>query len=152
MLLKLVNLSVVTSLWFVSVNLGGCSAQVGENPAYTVSNASIRVPAPGRTMTAGYFEFTNNSEEAVTIIAVRSSAAERVEMHTVLKVDDQMRMRPLPKLAVPAGDSAIFTSGGNHLMLFGVELSDTPTILEIELDNGTIVSAPLQSTALNQTN
>lgn len=152
MLLKPINFSVMTSLWFVLLILGGCSAEVEENSTYTVSNASIRTPAPGRTMTAGYFEFTNNSAEAVTIIAVRSSAAERIEMHTVLKVDDQMRMRPLPELTVPAGETAIFTSGGNHLMLFGIELSDAATILEIELDNGTVVAAPFQSTALNQTN
>jgi copper(I)-binding protein len=43
----------------------------------------------------------------------------------------------------------VFASGGNHLMLFGVQLTDTPAILEIELDNGESIAAPFQQTRLN---
>ena len=103
----------------------------------------------GRTTTAAYFDFTNNSTESVRIIGVSSVAAERIEMHTIISVDDQMRMRPLQNIEVTAGTTVNFASGGNHLMLFGVQLDGAPAILELELDNGEVVKAPFQPTPLN---
>lgn len=149
MLLTRTQLPFLAALAMALLNLGGCSAPTNESAPYTVSNASIRTPVAGRTTTAAYFEFANNSDAAVKIIGVSSTAAERVEMHTIIKVDDQMRMRPLPEIAVPAKDNVVFASGGNHLMLFGVQLTDTPAILEIELDNGESIAAPFQQTRLN---
>jgi copper(I)-binding protein len=149
MLLTRTQLPFLAALAMALLSLGGCSAPTNENAPYTVSNASIRTPVAGRTTTAAYFEFTNNSDAAVKIIGVSSTAAERVEMHTIIKVDDQMRMRPLPEIAVPARDKVVFARGGNHLMLFGVQLTDTPAILEIELDNGESIAAPFQQTRLN---
>ena len=112
------------------------------------SNASIRTPVPGRTVTAGYFDFKNNSDVSVTIVGVSSDVAASIEMHTIKKIDDQMRMRPLTEISVAPGTVVNFASGGNHLMLFDVQLGNSPSVLKIELANGVIVEAPFQHTQL----
>jgi len=126
----------------------GCTPTT-QNPAtYDVSNASIRTPVPGRTVTAGYFDFKNNSDATVTIVGVSGDVAASIEMHTIKKIDEQMRMRPLPEVSVAPGAVVNFASGGNHLMLFDVQLGNSPSVLKIELANGVIVEAPFQHTRL----
>ena len=49
-------------------------------------------------------------------------------------------MRPLTSIEVAAGETVEFASGGNHLMLFGVQLGGEPTIVQI--DNGKVVETP----------
>ena len=130
------------------VGMIGCTPST-QNPAtYDVSNAGIRTPVPGRTVTAGYFDFKNNSDVSVTIVGVSGDVAASIEMHTIKKIDDQMRMRPLPEISVAPGTVVNFASGGNHLMLFDVQLGNSPSVLKIELANGVIVEAPFQHTKL----
>ena len=130
------------------VGMIGCTPST-QNPAtYDVSNASISTPVPGRTVTAGYFDFKNNSDVIVTIVGVSGDVAASIEMHTIKKIDDQMRMRPLPEISVAPGTVVNFASGGNHLMLFDVQLVNSPSVLKIELANGVIVEAPFQHTQL----
>ena len=126
----------------------GCAPAKQNSSAYDVSNASIRTPMPGRTVTAGYFDFENNSDATVTIVGVSGDVAASIEMHTIKKIDDQMRMRPLPEVSVAPGAEVNFVSGGNHLMLFDIQLGDSPSVLKIELANEVIVEAPFQHTQL----
>ena len=149
MLLNRLNFVVSTAAGAILLTLAGCTATPEESTPYELTNASIRTPVAGRTTTAAYFEFTNNSSQLVKIIDVSSTAAERIEMHTVVKVDEQLRMRPLTSIEVAAGETVEFASGGNHLMLFGVRLDDEPTIVQIELGNGEVVETPFQPTQFN---
>ena len=130
------------------LGLSGCAPSPQDSAPYQVSNASIRTPLPGRSVTAGYFDFKNNSDQIVTIVGVSSDIAKRIEMHTIKKVGEQMRMRPLPELDVEPRAQVTFTSGGKHLMLFDAELAESPSILKIELANGVVVEAPFQHTEL----
>ena len=149
MLLNRLKFVVGTTAGAILLTLAGCTATPEESTPYEVTNASIRTPVAGRTTTAAYFEFTNNSSQLVKIVGVSSTAAERIEMHTIIKVDEQMRMRPLTSIEVAAGETVKFASGGNHLMLFGVQLGGEPTIVQIELDNGEVVETPFQPTQFN---
>ena len=133
MLLNRLKFVVSTAAGAILLTLAGCTATPEESTPYEVTNASIRTPVAGRTTTAAYFEFTNNSSQLVKIIGVSSTAAERIEMHTVVKVDEQLRMRPLTSIEVAAGETVEFASGSNHLMLFGVQLDDVPTLSLIHI-------------------
>jgi copper(I)-binding protein len=124
----------------------GCMPSAQDAEIYEVSNASIRTPLPGRTITAGYFDFKNQGDAAATIVGVSSDIAASIEMHTITKIDGQMRMRPLSEIAVEPGAVVTFASGGNHLMLFDVELGDSPSTLKIELASGDIIEAPFHHT------
>ena len=137
-----------TCVFVLMVGTIGCTPST-QNPAtYNVSNASILTPVPGRAVTAGYFDFKNNSDVSVTIVSVSGDVAASIEMHNIKKIDDQMRMRPLPEIRVAPGTVVNFASGGNHLMLFDVQLGNSPSVLKIELANGVIVEAPFQHTQL----
>ena len=149
MLLNRIKFFVSTTASAILLTLAGCTATPEESTPYEVTNASIRTPVAGRTTTAAYFDFTNNSSQSVKIVGVSSTAAERIEMHTIIKVDGQLRMRPLTSIEVAAGETVKFASGGNHLMLFGVQLGGEPTIVQIELDNGEVVETPFQPTQFN---
>ena len=149
MLLNRIKFFVSTTASAILLTLAGCTATPEESTPYEVTNASIRTPVAGRTTTAAYFDFTNNSSQSVKIVGVSSTAAERIEMHTIIKVDEQLRMRPLTNIEVAAGETVKFASGGNHLMLFGVQLGGEPTIVQIELDNGEVVETPFQPTQFN---
>ena len=149
MLLNRLKFVVGTTAGAILLTLAGCTVTPEESTPYAVTNASIRTPVAGRTTTAAYFEFTNNSSRSVKIVGVSSTSAERIEMHTIIKVDEQMRMRPLTSIEVAAGETVEFASGGNHLMLFGVQLGGEPTVVQIELDNGEVVETPFQPTQFN---
>jgi len=130
----------------------GCAPSDSDSSGlYQVSNTTIRTPIPGRAVTAGYFNFKNNSDESVTIVGVSSDIASRIEMHTIKNIGEQMRMRPLPEAIVDAGAEVAFASGGHHLMLFDTQLVGSSSILNIELANGVIVEAPFQHTQLIDT-
>lgn len=82
----------------------------------------VRASAPGQTNGAGYMEIENSGSGPDRLVAVRSSAAERVELHTVVTENGVARMTPLEQgLAVPAGGEAELAPGGNHVMFIGLK-------------------------------
>ncbi|MAD74261.1 MAG: hypothetical protein CML20_05595 [Rheinheimera sp.] len=83
-----------------------------------VADGQVRVPMPGRTVTAGYFTIQNNTAETVSLTAVKSSAFERAELHQHSHQDGVMRMEQIPHIAIEANTSVTLQPGGLHLMLF----------------------------------
>lgn len=57
---------------------------------------------------------------ADTLLSAATDAAEVVELHTVERDGDIMRMRPVPQIEVPAGGSTALEPGGLHMMLIGL--------------------------------
>ncbi len=100
----------------LALTVTGCT---GADPL-TVSNARVRQVIPGQDKTAAYLDLRNTGDAAVTIIGAESDAARAVEMHTTVHDGDQVRMKPLSEVVVPAGQTVRFEPGGRHLMLFGV--------------------------------
>ena len=74
----------------------------------------------------------NRKLGAVALVGAESDAA-RVEIHTMLREDGMMRMRPVDRVEIPAGGSAALAPGGNHLMLFDVDATRAGTLVEVEL-------------------
>ncbi|HAW92802.1 MULTISPECIES: copper chaperone PCu(A)C [unclassified Arsukibacterium] len=83
-----------------------------------VTDGQVRVPMPGRTVTAGYFTIQNNTTESVRLTAVKSSAFERAELHQHSHQDGVMRMEQVTHIAIDANTSVTLQPGGLHLMLF----------------------------------
>lgn len=80
-----------------------------------VANAWVRAPAPGQKTVAAYLELT--SEHDAALVAAGTPAAARVEMHSSSVDGGVMRMRALPRIELPAGQTVKLAPGGNHLML-----------------------------------
>lgn len=71
---------------------------------------------------AGFVEIVNTGKAADQLLSASSSAADKVEIHTMSMDGGIMRMRPLPNgVAVPAGATTRLQPGGNHLMLIGLK-------------------------------
>lgn len=111
------------------------------------------VPAAAETMvheawaraTAGpprtgaiYLTLVNHGADDA-LIGAATAAADRTEIHTVLHEDGMMKMRPLARLALPAGATVALEPGGEHLMLFGLAaplVAGESLDLELEFESG----------------
>ncbi|WP_162178278.1 copper chaperone PCu(A)C [Parvularcula oceani] len=95
----------------------GMAAQGGEG--LVISNGYVRPAAPGAMATAGYATLTSEAGDA--LVSVRAPGFRAVELHTVIEEDGVSRMRPLDRLALPAGEAVSLAPGGAHLMMMGPE-------------------------------
>ena len=95
--------------------LAACGGPAG--PPVVASNIVVTAPAPGMRMAAAYLDITNRSGGAIRITSVTSPDYESVEMHETTVEDGVARMRSIPVLEIPDGESATFERGGKHLML-----------------------------------
>jgi copper(I)-binding protein len=90
----------------------------GATEPLAVDHAEIRVAPVGAVTASGYFVLHNRGAVADTLASVTSSAADSVSLHESMDHGDGvMMMMPLEWIAIPAGDSVAFASGGRHLML-----------------------------------
>ncbi len=84
-----------------------------------ISNATVRQPLPGKTLSAGYFSIRNTGTEPIALLAVTSPQFDSVELHAHQMMDGMMQMVEVDKIAVAPGQSVHLQPGGLHLMLFG---------------------------------
>lgn len=84
-----------------------------------VENAWARPPAPGQKTASAYVDLTSAADGV--LVSVSSPAAERVELHSMTLDGGVMRMRPLPRIDLPAGKTVKLAPGGMHLMVLGLK-------------------------------
>ena len=105
----------------------------------TASGAWVRVPVPGRTVTAAFVVLENPGASAVQSVGATSDAAGIVEMHEMVRSGDMMKMAPVKSIAVPAKGKVELKPGGLHLMLFELKkpLKEGETVnLALTTDTG----------------
>jgi copper(I)-binding protein len=81
----------------------------------TVKDPWARATAPAQPV-AGAF-MTLSSDQDADLVAAASPVAKAVEIHEMKMEGDVMKMRALPRLALPAGQPVTLEPGGYHLML-----------------------------------
>jgi hypothetical protein len=101
----------------------------------SVTNAWVRPPAPGQTTASAYIELTSARDAA--LVGVGSAVAARVEMHSMTIEGGVMRMRALPRVELPAGQTVKLAPGGTHLMLIDLKQplkpgSRVPLVLSVQ--------------------
>ena len=99
------------------ISFAACSAE--PQPPLVADALEVTPPMPGRRMSAGFMELTNNTAEDMTITHVVCTSYERVEIHESTVEDGVAKMRRIPELVVPANASVSLERGGLHLMLIG---------------------------------
>lgn len=82
------------------------------------------MPAPANG--AVYATIRNEGPSDDALVSVTSSVAEKVELHEVRNEAGVMAMRPIDKLAVPAGGVVEMKPGGYHIMLLGLKRELNP--------------------------
>jgi len=81
----------------------------------TISNPWVRGTVGGMKATGAFMEITSRAD--TRLISAASPAARIVEVHEMAMVDNVMRMRAIPAIAVPAGKPVELRPGGYHVML-----------------------------------
>lgn len=104
-----------------------------------VEGAWARATVPGQQGTGAFMRLT--AKEPLTLVAVRTSAADVAEVHEMKMDGDVMRMRAITELALPAGQAVDLKPGGYHLMLQQLKAplakgSEVPLTLEFKAPDG----------------
>ncbi|RMF20076.1 MAG: copper chaperone PCu(A)C [Gammaproteobacteria bacterium] len=104
-----------------------------------VEQAWIKLPLPGKAMTAAYMVLHNTGVDPVTLTGARWEGAKKIELHTMAMKNGVMHMRPIEGgvQLVPGGKHA-FRPGGDHLMIFGLKAHPTMTdaVITLTFDGG----------------
>lgn len=96
--------------------LCAATAQAGD---LQVKDAWVRATVPAQKATGAFMQL--KSKTGLTLTGASSPLAESVELHEMSMDGGTMRMRPLPRLDLPAGQSVELKPGGYHLMLLGLK-------------------------------
>jgi copper(I)-binding protein len=111
----LAHMKAFTSSWFAALSLvaGTALAQV------TVDGAWARPTVPGQPVGGGYLVMTAAAGDR--LVGGSTSAASRVELHTMAMKGDVMEMREVPAIELSAGRKVELKPGGLHLMFIGLK-------------------------------
>ena len=107
------------TLFAFSVLVASFAASGADAPSVRVANAWARATVPGQNTGAAYVDLT--SDRGATLVAAGSPLAGRVELHSMTNDGGVMRMRQLPKVALPAGKTVKLEPNGIHLMLIDLK-------------------------------
>lgn len=83
----------------------------------TIIHPTARPNLPNRP-TAAYMVISNDGTADDKLLSATSPVFGKIELHTVIKDGEVMKMQPVADVLVPAGDAAVLEAGGLHLMLF----------------------------------
>ncbi|MEM7123836.1 MAG: copper chaperone PCu(A)C [Pseudomonadota bacterium] len=79
-------------------------------------------PSMGAAANSAVYMTIENVGAADRLVGVSSDVAERVELHTTVLEDGVLKMQELEEgIVVPASDNATLETGGNHVMLMGLD-------------------------------
>jgi copper(I)-binding protein len=107
----------ILATWTAVAALSALAASAGES--VKVANAWVRAPVAGQKTAAAYLDLT--SQRNLALVAAGSPAAGRVEIHSTTTEGGVMRMRALPRVDLPAGQTVKLAPGGTHLMLLDLK-------------------------------
>ncbi len=117
--------------------------------------ADIEVKAPWTRATVRLLKVSGaymelKSVQGATLVGASSPVAGSVELHEMRMDGDMMKMRAVPRLALPAGKPVGLTPMGYHLMLYDlkqqlIEGTRIPLRLEFETTGGRRESVEVQA-------
>ena len=118
------------NLGLLCVILAACS---NEQAPLVAENVLIKQPVADMRMSAGYLTLRNASDQQIRINHIESPDLESVEMHESVLENGISRMRAIPEILIPAGQSVTFEAGAMHLMMR--HPVQTPDIVTLQFFN-----------------
>lgn len=79
----------------------------------------VRGTVAGQKATGAFMAIT--ASDGAALVSASSPVAGVVELHTMSMDDGVMRMRPVPKIDLPAGKAVELKPGGYHVMLMDLK-------------------------------
>ena len=119
----------------------------------TVEGAYARAVPEGARASAAYMAIENAGSDDDRLIAARTDAARRVELHTHIMENGVARMREVEGgIPAPAGETVTLEPGGLHVMLMGLtrrlrEGENVDLTLVFEQAGEIAVTAPIRPVA-----
>ena len=100
---------------FLGTVLLACSFAMAQAPAVKVEGAWARATVQGQKGTGAFMNIT--AKEGTRLVGVSSPGAGVAEVHEMKLENDIMKMRTVPTLELPAGQTVQLKPGGYHIML-----------------------------------
>jgi copper(I)-binding protein len=100
-------------IFFLSVAASLASAQV------TVTDVWVRATVQGQKATGAFMNLT--AQKSTRLVGVKTEAASVAEIHEMKMENDVMRMKRVPFIDLPAGQTVALKPGGFHVMLMGLK-------------------------------
>ncbi|MCS6997283.1 MAG: copper chaperone PCu(A)C [Casimicrobiaceae bacterium] len=85
----------------------------------SISDPWVRATAPGQRAAGAFMEI--KAEQNVRLVAGRSPAAAKVEIHEMAMEGGVMKMREIPGIDIPQGQTLSLKPGGYHVMLIDLK-------------------------------
>ncbi|MES2561408.1 MAG: copper chaperone PCu(A)C [Pseudomonadota bacterium] len=133
----------IAAMLFSSVAMSSAYAQ-----SVKVANAWARATAPGQTTASAYVELTSDTQAA--LVAAGSPLAARAELHSMSMDGGIMRMRALPRVELPAGQTVKLAPGGLHIMLLELKQplkagDKVPMVLTVQSSGASLTTLKLEA-------
>ena len=123
--------------------LAACGKSSGQSEAITVTNAWARQSPSAATAGAAYFDVSSRNADALVSVSVSTTVAKMAQLHEMVPapaaaaadtvpaggmtetsvaggMPDEMVMRHVEKIDLPAGSTVSLKPGGYHVMLMGL--------------------------------
>jgi len=97
------------------ISLSVCMAQA----QVEITDAWVRATGQGQKATGAFMNLT--AKKATRLVGIKTDAAAVAEVHEMTMDKDVMRMRPIPVLDLPAGQTVSLKPGGYHVMLMNLK-------------------------------
>ena len=105
----------------------GEPAELARQDGIVIDDGHARAVGASARTAAAYMRIRNQGMADDRLVAVRSPAAERVELHTHVLQGGVARMRRVEGgVPVPAGETVLLESGGLHVMFLGLTAPFAP--------------------------
>ena len=113
----------------IFLTMAFCAAAAGALPVFAagaaddigVTDAYARAVPPGQPNSAAFLGLSNRGAAGHALVGAKTTAADVVELHTHLMEGGMMKMRRVPRIEVPPGQTVSLQPGGLHLMLIGLK-------------------------------
>ena len=104
---------------FLSAMLCAGGMVMAQTPAVKVEGAWVRATVQGQKGTGAFMNIT--AKQSMRLVGVSSPAAGVAEVHEMKVENDVMKMRSVPELDLPAGQTVSLKPGGYHVMLLDLK-------------------------------
>ncbi len=141
------NFTAIAALALLTLSGGAFAQQAAD--MIEVEDPYVRAVPPGQPNSASFMALTNSDAQGHALVAAESPVSKVVELHTHTMVDGMMRMRPVEKIELPAGEQVALQPGGLHVMLIGLQQKlvpgeDIPITLTFEDGSKQQITAPVR--------
>lgn len=115
------TITLVLSAACVAMASSGAAAHDFSLGALKVGHPWTRSTVPGQPTGGAFLSVQNTGATPDRLVGASTPLADHVEMHRMSLEGDVMRMRELPAIDLPAGQTVALQPGQLHLMLIGLK-------------------------------